>query len=121
MTAEQSFLKFDPLAMTDAEHAVWNVLSGHQGVAQSVTQHQLAHRLGTTARHVRHTVKFLVEIHRKMICSDYSSEGGYFVPVTQQEIDLTYNRLRAHALSILKRASVFRYFDLKKIQRELPL
>lgn len=119
--SEQSYLKFDPCDMTDVEHAVWNVISGHQGIAQSVTQHQLAHQLGIKPRQVRHNVKFLVEIHRKMICSDYSSEGGYFIPVTQEEIDLTYNRLRAHALSILKRASVFKYFDLAKIQQELPL
>lgn len=119
---QQGILNFAPLKLTTDETRVWGVLKLYKGRDKAINQYDLAKLTGIpNERRVRAIIKDLVEVHHKMICSDYrSKDGGYFVPATQEEVDINYRQLKAHALSILKRASVFRKFDLVAIQQELP-
>ena len=105
--------------MSQDELTVWKTLLHHKGKKHSITQHRLADHTGISCRHVREIIKALVEEHRQEIASNYDSGGGYYIPVSQKEVDETCDKLYGHALSILKRYSVFKKIDIDKLQTEL--
>ena len=98
--------------------AVWNVLRAHKGKANAITQNDLASLAGVRPRCARGIVKRLIEEDRRMICSSYQGNGGYFIPNTAEEIADTRRLLKSHALSILKRCSALGV-DINELQMEL--
>ena len=105
--------------MSQDELTVWNALRYHKGKENAITQHRLAEHTGISPRHVREIIKYLVENHKLEIASSYDSGGGYYIPVSQKEVDETCDKLYGHALSILKRYSVFKKVDIDKLQTEI--
>lgn len=88
---------------SDNKNTVWEILQSHKGKAQAISQHDLAGQAGLSPRGAREIVKLLIEEERRLICSNYSGTGGYYLPETEAELDETRAILKAHARSIFRR------------------
>lgn len=88
---------------TDSKTTVWEILQSHKGKANAISQHDLAGQAGLSPRGAREIVKLLIEEERRLICSNYSGTGGYYLPETDAELEETRTILKAHARSIFRR------------------
>ncbi len=101
--------------MTWDEERIWTTLIPRRGRENAVSQHWLSEVTGIPARHVRQAIERLIVHHGKRICSDYSRDGGYYIPATDDEVEATCARLRGHAIKILQREAVLRRVTVQRL------
>lgn len=111
--------EIDYKKMSNNEEIVWSIVGQCKGKENSITQMQLAGKAELHPRAGRIAIKSLVEVHRKPICSSYEKDGGYYIANNDAEIDETCDKLYGHAMSILKRLSIFKKVDFHKLQKDL--
>jgi len=107
------------LFLTEEEYRVLAVLKRCRGKKQAIGKRELAKVLGMDERVVRRVIKALIEEHGIPVGSDYAR--GYFIVSAPEEVEETYETLKHHALSILKRAAVLKRISLKRLLGQLEV
>lgn len=108
--------------MTAEQASVWNLLKDHKGKAGAVKSKTLATASGLPERRVREIVTSLILVFHIRIGSAYSGRHpGWFVIESSEEAEETYQVLRGHALSILKRAAVIRRLSFPELVGQLMI
>lgn len=97
---------------------VLNALSQHQGQAQGIHAEELAAKCGMTKRQVRKAVEAMRE-EGMAICA--KPETGYFVAVTEDELDLSCKFLRSRALKSLRQEARMRNISMPDLIGQLHL
>ncbi len=99
--------------MTDLEKEFLRVLDRHRGIHDAISVADLSIALRVSTRKVRQLKKSLVEEHGILIGSSCAGdEGGYYQPVTDDEVGQTVaqytNRVRSlvQLIARTKRASI---------------
>jgi len=107
------------LFLTEEEFSVFAVLRRRKGKERAIGKKELAKILGMDERMVRRVIKALIEEHGVPVGSDYVR--GYFIVAAPEEVEETYQTLKNHALSILKRAAVLKRISLKRLLGQLEV
>jgi len=107
------------LFLTVEEHKVLEVLKRRKGKKNAIGKRRLSEILEMDERVVRKVIKELIEKHGVPIGSDYSH--GYYIVSEPEEVEETYNTLKSHALSILKRAATLKRTSLKRLLGQLEV
>ena len=120
-TGEQmTFLAAGSFEMTSEQRSVWNVLKHHSGKASAIRIRDLVRQCALPERKVRDIVTSLILVFHIRIGSTYSGrQPGYFVIESAEEAEATYEVLRGHALSILRRAAVIRRLSFPELLGQL--
>jgi len=107
------------LFLTTEEGLVLSKILHHKGKQNSVSRMELSLLTGLDDRTIRQAIKDLIEEHGQPIGSNYA--GGYYMIADREELKKTYETLRGHALSILKRAAKLRKISLPELLGQLTL
>jgi len=92
--------------LRDTEARVLAVVQGHRGRDNAISRADLAEAVGLPDRTVRKVKERLIKVYGYPICSSYAHDcGGYYWPVTDEEIQAARRKLRSHALGILESES----------------
>ena len=119
---QMTFEQAGAFQMTAEQRAVWNVLREHRGRAAAIRIRTLVTVCSLPERKVREIVTSLILVFHLRIGSVYSgSHPGYFVIETGAEAEATYEVLRGHALSILRRAAVIRRLSFPDLVGQLMI
>ena len=91
--------------MSDEMRSILRIIQRCKGKAQSIRVAVITHETGIPDRKARDLVKQLVEDHNYPIGS---CPAGFFMAETKEEIEEVYHTMVSWALSVLKRAKVFK-------------
>lgn len=119
--AGQIQFNFEDRPLTDQELTLWNFLQGHRGRAAAVQADRLAGMLGMEERRLRMTIKHLVEDHAFLIGSSTVKPCGYFIPVSEDEIDQVTGQLMHRLKSLALRISRLKKISVEQIFHQLRL
>jgi hypothetical protein len=88
--------------LRDTEARVLAVIRGRRGRDNAISRAELSEATGLPDRTVRRHKERLVKLFGYPVCASYEAKrGGYYWPVTDEEIQRVRRKLRGHALSIL--------------------
>ena len=88
--------------MTDLEREFLRVLDRHRGIHDAISVADLSIALRVSTRKVRQLKKSLVEEHGILVGSSCDSEdGGYYKPVTADEVSRTVANYKARIRSLV--------------------
>ncbi len=84
-----------------------------RGKSNPISWRDLADWLNIPGRDIRKEVETLVNVFHEPICSSYSSTNpGYYIPQTPEEVRETCNTMIRHGANIIKRAKIIgKYSD----------
>ena len=118
---EQLQIQFEQVRDLDEhQHRVWSALSHHRGRSEAVLGVELEVVTGIKIRRVRAIMAELIEMGFP-IGSTPHAPAGYYIIQTHDEAVEVCDRLKGHALSILRRCMHLRGWDARTMSRQIEM
>jgi hypothetical protein len=106
--------------MTPLASTVWTQLQAHQGRQHAIAMPVLARQCGVSTRILQQIIHDLI-LDGKLVASATGPPSGYYVPVTEQEVDAAIRQLEARAYSCLKRVAAIKRQSLVQVAGQLQM
>lgn len=118
---EQLQIEFEQARdLNEYQHRVWMALSPHRGRSNAALGALLEAKTGMKVRRVRAIMSELIEMGLPIGSTPHRPAGYYIIQTHVEAVDVC-NRLKGHAISILRRCMHLRGWDARTMSRQIEI